>query len=227
MGGLFNYDSALMTGFRKVANILAVSILWLVFCLPVITVGASTSALYYAIHKNLKYDRSYAWKSFWTGFKTSFKQATAVWLVMLAIALLLGIDLYILHLYSTGELIFLNRYAEIFKWLQYCTVPFYIILIVELGYFLYVFPYIARFKASLKVIVKNCFILMIRHLLFTILMIGISLLSLLLIWMVPVLILFLPTLSLWVISYMMEKLYRRYMSEEMKAEEDERNRLKV
>ena len=46
MGGLFDYDSKLFQLLLRVSDLVALSLLWLLCSLPVITIGASTSALY-------------------------------------------------------------------------------------------------------------------------------------------------------------------------------------
>lgn len=214
MGGLFNYDNLIMTWLRKIMNMMLVSLMWVIGCLPIFTIGASTSALYYTVHKNLKYERGYAGSEFWKGFKASFKQATLVWLVLLGLALVFAGDVFIL-----------NGFAEAYPIFGTMTIIFYILLLLELVYCIYVFPYIARFNAGTKVVVKNCFVLMIRHLLFSILALVIVLLGAFFVWLLPILLLLIPALVLWQISFFMEKLYRRYMTEEEKQQEDERNRL--
>ena len=51
MGGLFDYDSKLFQLLLRVSDLVALSLLWLLCSLPVITIGASTSALYYTAMK--------------------------------------------------------------------------------------------------------------------------------------------------------------------------------
>lgn len=61
---------------NKIADMVIVSVLWLVCSLPVITAGASTSALYHAVIKAVREDKSYAASSFWDAFKMNLKQST-------------------------------------------------------------------------------------------------------------------------------------------------------
>lgn len=69
--------------FYKATECMLLSILWVVTSLPVITIGASTTALYYAVVKVIRNNEGYGWGEFWNGFRTNFKQATIIWLVAL------------------------------------------------------------------------------------------------------------------------------------------------
>ena len=92
---LFSFDSPLMTGIMKLGSLIVVTFLWLLFCVPVITAGASTAAFYYTIQKNLKYSRGYTVSSFWESFKNNFSQATAVGLIksLIGFVMVLGTNL--------------------------------------------------------------------------------------------------------------------------------------
>lgn len=50
MFGLFKYDSPFVQICNKIVDCICLSVLWLVTSLPVLTIGASTTALYYAIN---------------------------------------------------------------------------------------------------------------------------------------------------------------------------------
>ncbi len=81
----------------RVADVFFLTVLWAVCCLPVVTVGASTSALYYVSLKMAKNREGYLGKSFLKAFKDNFAQSTAVWLIMLAAGGFLGADLYFFY----------------------------------------------------------------------------------------------------------------------------------
>ena len=51
MSKLFAYDNPIWTVMGKVADVIILSILWFLFSLPIVTIGASTSALYYVTLK--------------------------------------------------------------------------------------------------------------------------------------------------------------------------------
>ncbi len=81
---LFNEDNFLHRFFLSAGGFIGLNLLWIVTSLPVITIGASTTALYYCglkLHK----DRDISiWKCYWRSFRGNFLQATVVWLGLAA-----------------------------------------------------------------------------------------------------------------------------------------------
>ncbi|MEM5591394.1 YesL family protein [Niallia circulans] len=71
-----------MRRLTKVANLLYLSLLWTVFSLPIITIGASTAALYYAAHYAIREEEGYIFQQFWKAMKSSFNQATITWIFL-------------------------------------------------------------------------------------------------------------------------------------------------
>lgn len=47
----FNWDNIVFQMLGKLVDCVWVSILWVICCIPVFTIGASTTALYYTVHK--------------------------------------------------------------------------------------------------------------------------------------------------------------------------------
>lgn len=140
---LFNYDNKVMGIFSKVMDAVILGILWLVCSLPVVTVGAASSAFYYAYNKCIRQDRGYAWRTFFSGFRSNFKQATKLWLTLLGMLLFTVVDYMIL-----------NAYAEVFpvaKVLMGCMIAAFLYLTV---WGLYVFAYISRFEVETKIASK-------------------------------------------------------------------------
>ena len=70
------HDNTLLSILGKITDSLLLCLLYLLSCLPIITIGAATTALYYTTHKVLRCDRSYLWKEYKRAWKENFKQAT-------------------------------------------------------------------------------------------------------------------------------------------------------
>lgn len=83
MRGLFNPDNRFWRFMGKLWDALWVSILWILCSIPIVTIGASTTAVYYVTMKLVKDEESYVTKQFFKAFKENFKQATIVWLLLL------------------------------------------------------------------------------------------------------------------------------------------------
>ena len=105
----FSYESRFSQLLMKLSCSCLLNILWFICSLPIFTIGASTTALYYASLKVIRDEESHAWQLFFRSFKENFKQATQLWLILLGAGLFLGADGYILyHLRksSTGVYVF-------------------------------------------------------------------------------------------------------------------------
>ncbi len=87
-----NINNPIMRGLSRVADCLFLSVLWLVFSLPVITIGASSTALYTTVYRYIRRGEGYLWRTFWEAFKESFKRATGCWIIILTALVLLFFD---------------------------------------------------------------------------------------------------------------------------------------
>ncbi len=136
MAKLLGYDNPVWRFMGRVADVFFLTVLWGVCCLPVITVGASTSALYYVSLKMVKNREGYLWKSFFKAFRENFAQATAAWLIMLGIGAFLGGDLY--FFYGQGQ-----KAAMFVFWI------FLVLAVLYLFVAVLVFPLEARLDTKL------------------------------------------------------------------------------
>lgn len=146
MGKIFDLDNVFFRFIEKVVDIIILNFLWIIFSLPIITIGSSTTALYYVIEKLAKNEEGYIFKEFWYGFKNNFKQATLIWAIMLIV---IGIILADIHFFSTINSTLGIIGAGIFT----------LILIIFLLIALYIFPLIAKYENNIKSTFINAFIL--------------------------------------------------------------------
>ena len=93
----FSYDSTFGQLFIKISYGCCLNILWLICCLPIFTIGASTTALYYTSFKIAKDEGSFITTMFFRSFRQNFRQATVIWLIMLVTGLILGADAILLY----------------------------------------------------------------------------------------------------------------------------------
>ncbi len=82
MEKLFGYDNPVWRAMGKVADFFFLTLLWAMFSLPVFTIGASTTALYYVSLKLAENKEGYLFRSFWKAFKENFIQSTVLWIIM-------------------------------------------------------------------------------------------------------------------------------------------------
>lgn len=153
-------DSLLGRFFNLVFDLVIMHLIWIICSLPIFTIGASTTALYYAFMKRTRRDEGYIWKNFFYSFKTNFRQATIIWLVLLAIGIVLITDIRI-GMAATTNLGPVMIFAS-----SLLFVPFSLIL-------LYIFPVQAKFENTILANIKNALLMSIANLGYTLLMLVI------------------------------------------------------
>lgn len=151
----------------KVADLCILNIICVVCCIPVITAGASITAMYYVTLKMVRNEEAYILRSFFKSFKQNFKQATIINLIMLLIGVVLYVDLNVSKAMQGGA-------GQIFQVIFMAFGLIYFIL------FLYVYPVLARFYNSIKNTIKNALFMAIRHFPYTVVMVIIAVCPLLL-----------------------------------------------
>lgn len=213
MGSIFNLDNKFFQGVNKAIDCVCLSVLWLICCIPVVTAGAATTALYYAVNKVIRNGRGYVWAEYWHAFRTNFKQSTIVWLILLVVGLIMGIDTYIMY-----------QFGEAGEKVGVLSIVFIILLAFELMWGIYLFPYIARFENTTKVILKNAALIAIGSLFKTLLLFALLMVVWFFVWLVFPSIMFLPAVYMLLANLVLEKIFRKYMSEEDIEAEEERNR---
>ena len=204
-------DSPVMRVLGRLGDIIILNMIFVVGCIPVITIGTSLSALYAVAMKMARGEDPSVWKEFWKAYKRNFRPATICWLVMAVIAILLFVDFRIIGVLKRGS----ESMYSIMR----------IVLAVILGMwmlmFQYLFPYIARFENTVKQTLKNAFLLMVRHLPWALLLLVILIASALSIYIIPVLLVVIPAVTSMVFDFILERLFRRYMSPEDLEREEE------
>ncbi len=200
------------------------NILWIICSIPVVTAGASTTAMYYVTLKLARDEDGYTIRSFFKSFKENFKQATAIWLIFLLTGMLLAFDVYYfikMAAPSSLRTIMISVFvAMIFIWS---------------AMFTYVFPLQARFYNPVKRTIFNSFFMSIRHMFHTIGMLAVDAAILFLsVTYIPQLSIFGVALVAFFNSYMLNSVFSKYMPKEQKpadmelkplfAEEEERER---
>lgn len=148
---IFDLDSPLMNVLNKMADLMWLNILTLICGIPIITAGAAFTSMHYVALKIVRNEESYITRSFFKSFKTNFRQATLIWLMILLIAAVLGGDYYIITksgIQFSSVLVVLIMAAAV---LVICTT-------------LYVFPVLAKFDNTIMGTIRNAFIMSILQL---------------------------------------------------------------
>ena len=95
MNKWFRLDSPIMQGLSRLSDLVILSFVWFVCCLPIVTIGASNTAMYYVAMKIVRDEEDVkVIPTFFQGFKSNFKQATAMNLISLVLGAILAADAY-------------------------------------------------------------------------------------------------------------------------------------
>ena len=97
MGSVFRLEGGLMGALTKISDICIISLLWLFCCLPVVTIGASTTAAYYTVIKVVRRQSGNLTQSFFHSFRENLKDSLAVNLSYLALTGLLVFNIYTVY----------------------------------------------------------------------------------------------------------------------------------
>ncbi len=212
MKSFFRMDNPLFQILQRILKVVGLSLVWILCCLPVVTIGAATAALYYTTVKVVRNERGYLFAEYFSAFKKNFRQSTIATLLYLAVTFLFYFDVQILQLLR-GE----TSGAGALE------IGIYGVVIVLSLYYVLLLLQMSRFDNSLKGLAKNTLILMIRHLPASLLTLIIITFGFFASWLIPLFAIIMPTIVMWLVSIPMEKLYYRYMTPEEREWEDKLN----
>lgn len=151
MGKFFSFDSSFYRFATRIADIMILNVLWIICSIPIVTIGASTTAVYYVCLKMAKDEETNIVKSFFKSFKENMKQGTILWLLFVTVSGILGVSFYYLFKVSESENTILKGIAIL-------------VTIIYVFSFLYVFPLLARYENTIQKTIINSMMISIRYL---------------------------------------------------------------
>ncbi len=134
----------------KILDLMLLNMLWLVCCAGIITIGASTSAMYAVTLKMVRNQEGNLLANFFHSFRENFRASIPVTLIYLGTGAFLLLDIYLFNHLDLGI-------WEQFKWVLYIALAVHFLL------FSYVFPVQAKFYNSTGTLLKNALILAIHY----------------------------------------------------------------
>ncbi len=137
-------DSPFMKFLGTMADLMILNMLTVLCCVPIVTAGASFTAMHYVLQKLVRGEENYVSRQFFHSFKENFVQSTIIWIGMVVVYGALFVDWRILRMQGDqfpGFLIILLYGAAVIIFL----------------YTLYIFPILARYKNTIRGILKLAF----------------------------------------------------------------------
>ena len=215
MCGIFDVDGSLTKALNGFADIIVMSLWWFIGCIPLITIGASTTALYYAALKSIQQDGSVT-KNFWRSFKENWKQAT----VLEGMFVVLGVVLYVLYGMAYGDPAGSNAVISM---------VFQVLFFVFLLFGSFVFPILSRFVTNIPMLFRNTLVMSLGDVPRAILIMVLNVLPVLLLFIridwfltaLPILIALIPGTIATMNGNMFLKIFCKYVPEEILQQEEE------
>lgn len=151
MKSLFNLENPFMQALARIGDLMILSIITLVMCLPVVTFGPAVTALFKTVYALTLDTCGAVVPTYFRAFKDNFKQAVIVGFFMLLAMAAFVCDFILLRLYFSG-----TAYTVLL-----CLIGILVLLVMSLT--AYLFPLIARYSNTLTEHLRNAAILMIMH----------------------------------------------------------------
>lgn len=146
MRGILNVDGPLMSFINKVADLLILNLVMLICCIPIVTIGASITSMYYTVLRMRGEESVSVIKDFFHAFRINFKQATIIWLIYLAVIVVLGVEYF--YIFVLG--------LEIVESLKYVV---YLITALVLISFTWSFVLLSRYNNRIGRIFFNSYLI--------------------------------------------------------------------
>ncbi len=150
MSSFFNMDNKIFGVLSKVADLFILNIIFLITCIPIVTIGAAIASMYQVTLKMVKDEESYIIQGYFVAFKSNFKKSTIIWLAAMVVGMILIVDLFVTNAYD----------GMMWKALHILALSLSIFLVIIGSY---VFPLQAKFENSCKNTVKNAWIMSVKH----------------------------------------------------------------
>lgn len=170
MRSMLDPESPILQFITKIVYSVWLNILWFICCIPIITIGPATTALFYSCQKMARDEEGYITRSFFHSFRENFRQGVVIGLIMTVLGGFLVFDGFILlRLYNTSPF-----------W-AILTAVFIVACIAWLIVSMWIFPLLAHFDNTTAAMFKNAIMVGMRFLVCTALMAAIYIIMALLI----------------------------------------------
>lgn len=211
---IFNPENLFFRILARGVDLVGLSLLWILLCMPVITIGPASAALYYTVVKVFRHKKEEAFKTYLKAFWSNLKQGILLTVICIPIGIFL----------AWGSDVMINNTATEAGVIMYMI--YYVLLVVPAGICCYIFPLMGRFEFKTPALIQTAVIMTFRHLPSTVIVVMLTIEMVVFTierWW-PVL--FTPVLTAILASLFLERIFPKYLSGEelaafMDAEETE------
>lgn len=209
MKNIFGENGWLYRIITRMVDLALLNVVFLITCIPIITIGTAITALYTVTMKMCKNEEAYIIRSYLCYFRENFKKATMIWgILFVVLGIILG-DFWALRILQM-------QISDMLRVVITAVLLLWIILAS------YVFPLAGKFENSVKHTMKNAWIIAVTRLPYTILIVCINLIPAVLalyggiplLWGIRIYLFVGFAFAAFVNSFLFVKVFERYISEE-------------
>ena len=183
----------------RLIDLIVAGLYWLICSLPVITIGAASTALYYAVVKCVQHERGRLTGVFFSAFRREFRQSTLTWLIYIGYTAVIAADAYAIGAAGLGGVL------GILRWV------FFLPALLSLPW---MFAYISRFSNNIKGSFKFVGWLTLKHLGKSVLLAAVLVAVGVIVYFTPLLLPLLPGAVCMLMSLIIEPVFREYTAEQ-------------
>ena len=212
MDRFFDANNPVMKALSRMVDMAVLNLMTIACMIPIVTAGASITAMNNVLIHIVRKDETYVWKMFLTSFRQNLKQGIWMTLLLILLCIVLYVDLNI----SRNTSITLGPLLSLLLLALFCVFA----MVAS-----YLFPLQAQFENTIRGTLKNALFMSIWHLPYTLVILLLNLLPVLLFFLSPVL--FTMSLIGWALlgvagvaylnSRLVVKIFDRYIPEEEKS----------
>lgn len=199
---MISYNSPFGRFMNGLVDVFVLSLLTLLCCLPIITIGAAFTALYYVLLKMVRDTDTNIVRTFFKGFKDNFLKSTVLWIIMAIVLSVLYLDFYLLYSvemnYEAAVLIILLIISAL------------ILMIAN-----YIFPMQAQFENTVFGTIKYSFLVCMMNLPRSLLILFVLLCPIIIVFFIPETIYLLPIICIGIVPYLqtevLVRVFEKYM----------------
>lgn len=203
MKDLFSINGRFWGILNRFVDLVILNFLFIICCVPIVTIGASKTALYDVAKRLSKNEEGYIFRSFLKSFKNNFKVSTIMWLIYVTSMVIIGVDLYICTIIDMDTIVVAS------------TAVIVLLAILINMTFIYSIVLQSTFENTLKNTVTNGFIISVTRLPFTVLILLVEMIPVGLIFFLtyywPYIITFLVVIGFSVLAYVNSFIFNRVL----------------
>ena len=210
---MFNPENYFWKTISRAVDFIGFGMLWIVLCLPIVTIAPATSAFYYTVVKVFFHKNEGGFGIFIKAFKSNFNKGLIISLICVPTAITIWyLDMCISsNMQSTATTIL---YAV-----------FLVMAIIPLGIMCYAIALNGRFAFSVRQLFKTSAFMAMKHFPSTVLIVlellVLSIFTLKYVW--PIL--FTPTLAILIAAALLERIFPKYLDEAELKKFNDKDRL--